>query len=180
MTDESIEIDLTNMSPDQRARLLGPDDPIEPYLAHLHPVERSLIWDGTTKVEQAVLKYGRPFTGIERPKGYRQRAMKKCFTNSADVADGERGVYVEGFALTPIAGKAVHHGWVTLDGVHAIDVTFKDAPKCWFFGIPFSEEVVGRWVTRWAGYLPLIDPYASDEEIEELLQDALSNPPIFS
>jgi hypothetical protein len=152
-----------------------------------HPVVRDLLdhvraFRGRchTKVQEAVLKHGRAFTGIERPKGYRQHAVKKCFTNSASVADGERGFYVEGFALTPIGGTAVHHGWVTLDGVHAVDVTFKDATKCWYFGIPFSTKVVGRWSERWGGYLPLIDPYASDEEIEELLQDALSNPPIFS
>jgi hypothetical protein len=133
----------------------------------------------TGRAREAVLKYGRPFTGIQRPKGYRQRAMKHCFTNSFDVTDGKRVFYVEGFALTPNAGSAFHHGWVMLDGVHAVDVTLKEATKCWYFGIPFSSKIVMRWVTRWGNTLPLIDPYASDADIEELLQDALSHPPIF-
>jgi hypothetical protein len=126
-------------------------------------------------VEKAVLKYGRPFTGIERSKGYRQRKMKDCFSNSADVAFDGRGFYVEGFALAPTnSAWPVHHGWNTKDGVHAIDVTYKDAPKHQYFGIPFSVKALGRAMGR---YWPLIDYAASMDEIDEMLKYAARHPP---
>src|SRR6478672_8287549 len=55
-----------------------------------HPVVRSLShWakhELASLPEQAVLKYGRAFTGIARPKGYRLRAVKQCFANAGDLA----------------------------------------------------------------------------------------------
>jgi hypothetical protein len=117
-----------------------------------HPVVRDLLdhvraFRGRchTKVQEAVLKHGRAFTGIERPKGYRQHAVKKCFTNSASVADGERGFYVEGFALTPIGGTAVHHGWVTLLPLRISRVTIGHAGSFLFRRI--SAGWKGRLVT---------------------------------
>jgi hypothetical protein len=50
-----------------------------------------------------------------------------------DLACAERGIYVEGFAITPIFGTPFHHAWITLDGIHAIDVTLKKAPECSYF-----------------------------------------------
>jgi hypothetical protein len=85
--------------------------------------------------ERAVISRGRPFIGIERPKGYRhQRAIKQCFWNAADAAMRGRGTYVEGFVVTPDDWWPFHHAWLTLDGQHAIDQTLPDAPKCHYFG----------------------------------------------
>jgi len=65
------------------------------------PVARELMrhigrsFGSNTNVEKAVLKYGRPFIGTARPKGYRQRARKECFR----LADSARGFSVECYGL---------------------------------------------------------------------------------
>jgi hypothetical protein len=47
---------------------------------------------------RAVVEYGSAYIGIDRPKGYRQRAVKQCFINPTRLAFKDRGTYVEGFA----------------------------------------------------------------------------------
>jgi hypothetical protein len=160
-------------------------DNIHHDLKDEHPVKRGLLSQvsafrpyGNIKVQDAVLKHGYPFIGIKRPKEYRPRAIKKCFVNAGDIACRERGIYVEGFAITPIGGTSFHHAWITLDGIHAIDVTLKNAPECSYFGIPFSLEVLQRWTAR-RGYWTLISASDSDAGIDELLKDAVCHPPIF-
>jgi hypothetical protein len=74
-----------------------------------------------------VIARGRPFVGIERPKGFRhQMKAKGCFCNAGRVAMDERATYVEGFILS--LGMLIPHAWLTLDGVHAIDQTLR-APE---------------------------------------------------
>ena len=72
---------------------------------------------------------------------------------------------------------AFQHAWITLDGVHAIDVTLRDpAPDVLYFGIPFSLKVFGRWIgkrRRWN----LLD--ALDTDTDELLAEARCHPPTF-
>jgi hypothetical protein len=147
-------------------------------LEHKHPVVRELLFrvresPGLSLLAQkTVLKYGRPFIGIERPKGYRQRKMKDCFSNSADIALDKRGFYVEGFALGQTGGAwSVQHGWNTTDGI-----PYKDAPKHWYFGIPFSEKALVRAMRP---YWPILDYAASADEIEELMEYAARHPPKF-
>lgn len=36
--------------------------------------------------------------------------------------------------------RPVHHGWLTIDGIHAIDVTLRDTRHCQYFGVAFSIE----------------------------------------
>jgi hypothetical protein len=97
-------------------------------------------------VERAVLKHGRAFTGIERPKGFRrQRTMKACFHNAGTLALDGRGTYVEGIALLgPDHILPSPHAWITLDGIHAIDPTWKDASMHLYRGIAFPPEIVAR------------------------------------
>jgi 3(or 17)beta-hydroxysteroid dehydrogenase len=68
-------------------------------LKHENPAARELVrkvegtrrFGGNTKVEEVVLKYGLPFIGTARPKGYRLRRKKECFLNSYYAADEELG-----------------------------------------------------------------------------------------
>jgi len=116
--------------------------------------------------EKAVLKYGRSFVGIERPKGYRPRAPKNCYQNAGDLACTGRGQYVEGFAISGNTGACCQHAWITIDGVHAIDVTWRNAVQCHYFGIVFPAEVLATWMLK-RGYWGLLDPVE-----DELLLDA--------
>jgi hypothetical protein len=91
------------------------------------------------EADKLILQYGRPFTGIKRPKGYRDRAQKKCFLNAVNLTTAKRGTYCEGFAASVGSSFIFHHAWITLDGEHAIDVTLSDAEDHFYFGIAFSS-----------------------------------------
>src|SRR4051794_36991838 len=77
---------------------------------------------------------GKLFTGTKRPKGFRQMRRKDCFRNSQSLAINGRATYVEGLCVGR-SGIAFAHGWLTLDGKHAIDVTLPDAESYAYFGI---------------------------------------------
>jgi hypothetical protein len=147
----------------------------------MHPVAKELsrrvtAHFGNIKVEKAVLEHGRPFTWVGRPKGYRQCAIKNCFANAGILASSERGIYVEGFAMKP-GNVLFHHAWITLDGVHAIDVTLRACtPDVVYFGIPFSPKVLGSWIAK-QGHWTLLNALNPIEKLEELLADACRNPP---
>ena len=126
-----------------------------------HSVACKLAWRishgprlGNVKVEEAIRRYGRPFTGIARPKEFRPRTIKRCFNNAGNLASAERGIYVEGFGMRH--DWLFHHAWITVDGVHAIDVTLRDTgPGVSYFGIPFSPKVFSRWLCKaWSLDLP--------------------------
>jgi hypothetical protein len=51
----------------------------------------------------------------------------------------------------------IHHAWVTIDGVHALDPTWADATVCAYFGIAFRAELVGRALNSRRQY-GLLDP----------------------
>jgi hypothetical protein len=142
----------------------------DPVVASLRAQVSASSLPGNMAVEEAVLHYGRPFIGISRPKGYRQRGVKKCFVNAANLALYRGGTYVEGFALSPNDRDfPIHHAWITLDGVHAIDVTWRcQASDCHYYGIPFSNDVVRRSLLRRSHWGPLLD--LSEAPFDELLK----------
>jgi hypothetical protein len=110
-------------------------------------------------IENAVLRHGREYIGIARPKGLRQqRARGLCFLNATDAALQGCAQYVEGFVMSRRVGIPVHHAWLSADGVHAIDQTLPDAPERAYFGIPFSNAVLERVidVRRSYGILSLL------------------------
>ncbi len=142
---------------------------------------------GNVAVEKAVLECGQFFLGIQRPKQFRKRKEQNCFGNAADLALNGRGIYVEGFATVsfPIGNQQrnglpsiAHHAWITLDGCHAIDVTWRaDPADCRYFGIPFSQRVLERWIARrWESngnyWGPLLD--WSQAPFADLLRDIQS------
>jgi hypothetical protein len=137
----------------------------------------SAFCSAAPEIQNAILEDGRPFVGIGRPKGYRQRKQKECFRNAFNLSLGGRGVYVEGFV---ISNAVFYHAWVTLDGVHAIEVTLRDAPDCHYIGVPFSPKVILRWIVRRGDMAP---PFFSwewpIELMREILEDARLHPPVF-
>jgi hypothetical protein len=110
-------------------------------------------------IEAPLLEHGRPFAGIARPKGYHLKPTKNCFMNAMRLATNDfdvRGTYVEGYAMAP-SGWPVHHAWVTLDGTNAVDTTWRSAAEeCHYFGIPFAEDVLTRFMIRHRCWGPLL------------------------
>ena len=121
-------------------------------------------------VERAVVALGRPYIGLERPKGFRKGRNKECFINADRLANEGKGTYVEGFAISPDWDKLIHHAWVTTDGSNAIEVTWKhQANACHYFGIPFPLPILARWEIR-LNYFGVLDcePSVQDELLAEL------------
>jgi hypothetical protein len=104
------------------------------------------------RVFEHLCENGKPFTPIKRPKGFRQMRRKDCFRNSQSLAIDGRATYVEGLCVwVGFPGLAFAHGWLTLDGEHAIDVTLPDAESYAYFGIVFDRKALAQAINR-AGY----------------------------
>jgi hypothetical protein len=91
--------------------------------------------------------HGKLFIGTKRPKGFRQLKRKNCFGNSQRLAIEGRATYVEGACLGRL-GFVFAHGWLTLDGEHAIDVTLPDAENYAYFGIAFDKVTLAKAIQR--------------------------------
>ena len=89
-------------------------------------------------------------------------ADRRAIGNAADLAMQNRGTYVEGYASLVEGGGGfpMLHAWVTLDGVHAIDPTWRIAGRhC--VGIAFPVEIVERFGLDDAGWRPLMEDDAA-------------------
>jgi hypothetical protein len=93
---------------------------------------------------------GKLFIGIKRPKRFRQMRRKDCFRNSQSLAIDGRATYVEGLCLDRL-GIPFAHGWLTLDGEHAIDVTLPNAESFSYFGIAFDTVALAGAICK-SGY----------------------------
>jgi hypothetical protein len=84
-------------------------------------------------------------------------AARQCFRNARLVAlTYEGATYVEGIAFSLHGSDRIgfYHAWITLDGEHAVDPTWRK-PGCGYFGIAFpikqvGEVVRGQW---WDGIM---------------------------
>ncbi len=103
------------------------------------------------------LRDAKAFVPIKRPKGIRKRADKLCFLNATEIVldFGKNAhpdlierppMYVEGLARW-ISGDVYHHAWITFDGVHAIDVTWKQ-PGIEYIGVMFDIEAVSNHILK--------------------------------
>jgi hypothetical protein len=142
---------------EDKGRLQQPPGPFRDW----RPPERFSI--------RAVVENGRPYVGISRPSGYRKRKARQCFYNAADLALTDRGTYVEGYASSPTSGGPMHHAWVTLDGVHAVDVTWDGPADCYYVGIPFPNEIVARHGIDGGDWVPLLSPCGPSAALRALL-----------
>jgi hypothetical protein len=95
-------------------------------------------------IEPYVIKHGRPFAGIKRPKGYRRRAEKRCFHNAAMLTIEGRSTYVEGYAVSRTSIILIHHAWITVDDVHTIDVTWTNPEQAAYFGVSIPSTVLAK------------------------------------
>jgi hypothetical protein len=139
-------------------------------------LERRISRGGNVTVEEAVLKHGRPFIAIGRPTGYRLGRVKQCYANAGKAACAEKGIYVEGFAMD--SKRFFPHAWITLDGIHAIDLTLRDPVNNFFyFGIPFCVDVLEEWRARRGNRGRLLD--AMDDDLDQMLSDAAHFSPTF-
>jgi hypothetical protein len=150
-------------------------EPAFSRLAEAHPIEKWLQWVSRCHdwpAYRAALKYGRPYTATQRPRGLRLRAAKRCYVNVGIVALEEHiGTYVEGFTMTATRSP-FQHAWITRDGTDAVDVTLRNplSENILYFGILLSNETIRRFVCRTRNWGPLLD---SRELVQVLIDEGL-------
>jgi hypothetical protein len=90
-------------------------------------------------VLEKVIRHGKPYTHLPKPKYLRWRKQKQCFYNSWMTAvKNPELLYVEGFILG--THDPIHHAWVSPDGIHAIDVTLRrDRGGYYGIGMPAGD-----------------------------------------
>lgn len=107
------------------------------------------------QVARFVIERGVDFEPVQRPKGVRKRRDRNCYINAQTcvlegcVREIFRGAqYVEGYAI-PSGGALVpiKHGWITLDGVHAVDVTWQE-PGAFYRGVVIDPKTLAERVLR--------------------------------
>jgi hypothetical protein len=84
------------------------------------------IVGSSPSVPKILNRMGKRYIFSPVPKGLpRYRTVGECHRNSqCAVLDDDRLTYVEGAALSSL-GVWMGHAWVTMDGVHAIDLTWR-------------------------------------------------------
>ncbi|MFQ3451795.1 hypothetical protein PMN64_00500 [Bradyrhizobium sp. UFLA01-814] len=132
---------------------------------------------GDNTIERIVLEHGVPFTGIDRPKGMRLRKAQYCFRNSFYAASEQPGMlYVEGFAAVANS-VVVHHGWISPDGVHAIDVTLRYPPESIeFFGVAFTVGTATSELLQTNQLMPLFNSWKPGSRLLVLAEKAAKSP----
>jgi hypothetical protein len=103
-------------------------------------------------ISRYVLEHGKLFVPTNRPKGLRKRADKKCFYNAQDTVLRDRAkFYCEGYATSSSGFGIIHHGWVSNDGEHAIEMTWRTPGEA-YFGIEYTaQQVAALWIAERAG-----------------------------
>jgi hypothetical protein len=122
---------------------------------------------GSTQAQELVEKFGRPYVGAVRPRGYRQMARKCCVYNAARLAFQRRGTYVEGFA-SKTGSFLFLHAWITVDDEHAVDTTLPDGPQYQYLGIAFPEHLILKVFAEHGMYCGLLYQPISCHTIEYL------------
>jgi len=91
----------------------------------------------------------------------------------------ERGFYVEGYAMSH-EDWPFQHAWITLDGLHAVDVTLRSpASDCFYFGISIPFRILRAEILARDGRfpVPLLDHAFPMAKMEGVLQRAIAVPP---
>lgn len=80
-----------------------------------------------TSVLTIIEKFGKQYVPVPVPAGLPgYRTIFRCHYNCwRAIIDDARLRYVEGVARCPASGLLIGHVWVTLDGEHAIDLTWR-------------------------------------------------------
>lgn len=110
--------------------------------------------------EDFVLKHGKFYESVPRPRGLRLGMPKACFANSIFLGARRNWKYVEGYA-TPILDNGasifpVHHGWNLDDKGRLVDSTWKRIGSA-YFGVEFSIE--RAFDAAWNGDAAILDDW---------------------
>jgi hypothetical protein len=112
-----------------------------------------------------IARLGQPFAPSPIPKGLpRFRKMKQCFRNAFNAACADqRLLYVEGVAA--LGCLCTEHAWNSLDGEHAIDLTWRDAPVVpVYFGVAIPiKEAAKLFGTNGSCYGPFLCDWAAEK-----------------
>jgi hypothetical protein len=129
------------------------------------------------QVPNIVERFGKRYTPLAVPKGLpRYRTLFQCHRNSALAAFHDRRLtYVEGLARCPATGRLIGHAWVTMDGEHAIDLTWRGQtfrhegydyimdPPAEYYGVEIPTRELARLVGAQRAFGLVLDQYITAE-----------------
>jgi hypothetical protein len=108
-------------------------------------------------VQLLVAEQGEGFVGRERPKTYRSRRKKECYSNSVALTLAREGLsYVEGFVAISTVPVPIEHAWC-VDEEGVVDVTLKEPEKAFYLGIRFSRAEIAAHVASGSRERPLVE-----------------------
>jgi hypothetical protein len=90
--------------------------------------------------ERFTLRNGKAYKGRKLPtNSYRRGEMKQCFSNSANLVQGQRRLrYVEGYAMRDSLAYPFHHAWCLNGAGGVVDVTLDRPEECQYFGVEMT------------------------------------------
>jgi hypothetical protein len=106
--------------------------------ARKHPGKAGEAFVNMVKTYDLLVKYGRFFVPMDRPKKYMRGKKKECFGNSLDLAMAHEELrYCEGLTLLDGLPVPTEHGWCVTEAGSVVDVTLK-SPGLTYFGVAFD------------------------------------------
>jgi hypothetical protein len=120
----------------------------------------------------------------KRPRGYRKRAYKACFKNSAEhvLFRDPSLTYVEGFAISSGIGMLIHHAWMEDTERNVIDLTWQNPEACHYYGVSFDAAALKRLTLEYRHY-GLLDTgvglnaalmFRMDPALEQIIEDMMN------
>jgi len=110
-----------------------PDAELKEYLKQVDRIAKG------RSLESIVLRYGRPFPVIPKPKDVRKHKAGQCYSNAYHLAYQCNWQYVEGFALCDF-GIPLQHAWAVDGNDNAVDNTWRPEGLA-YFGIAIDQKM---------------------------------------
>ncbi len=106
-----------------------------------------------------VLEYGWWYSASPLPKGIPLKRGGHCFYNVfQEVLTNDAFIYCEGYALSRLTERAVHHAWLTDGAGRAIDITWSE-PATAYAGVPFSTQFLALYHVKNKAVICMLDDW---------------------
>lgn len=120
--------------------------------------------------EAIVLEHGKRFQWTPRPKGITKKKNRECYRNAYRLVESHPELtYVEGYAMPPAFGMAVHHAWAATEDGLAIDPTWAHEGGE-YIGIPLDFAFVSRQIMKTGHWGALDEAVTAEFVIPDLGQ----------
>ncbi|ALG75738.1 hypothetical protein AL072_32910 [Azospirillum thiophilum] len=111
-----------------------------PLIQNAHNGRRSLHWRTPMAY---LLNHGQSWAPVPLPTSIMHGALSDCFTNAWKTVQTQPDLrYVEGYGYDPDIGFPIEHAWCIDSAGRVLDLTWRDATRCRYFGAIFPPKAV--------------------------------------